>query len=251
MAEASPLLVAAFVGLTFTVVGAFLVGVRAAARATEPGSAGRLTARAALGAGAWMALTLALAASGRLRFDTMPPTALLMVVVILGLAIGLGRSGLGARLSAGLPLAALVGFHAFRLPLELIMHRAYEIGLMPEQMSYSGLNFDIVTGASAIVVAALLAAGKVSATWAKVWNVVGFGLLLNILTVAMLSTPTPFRVFMNEPANVWITRPPWVWLPAVMVLAAMLGHIVLFRRLHGAGTHTVAATGKVAGAAVR
>jgi hypothetical protein len=36
---------------------------------------------------------------------------------------------------------------------------------------------------------------------------------------------------MNEPANVWVTRPPFVWLPAVLVLAALLGHLVLFRRL--------------------
>ena len=28
--------------------------------------------------------------------------------------------------------------------------------------------------------------------------------------VALLSAPTPFRVFMNEPANVWITRAPWI-----------------------------------------
>jgi hypothetical protein len=38
-------------------------------------------------------------------------------------------------------------------------------------------------------------------------------------------------VFSNEPANVWVLQPPFVWLPAVMVLAALLGHIVIFRRI--------------------
>ena len=47
----------------------------------------------------------------------------------------------------------------------------------------------------------------------------------------ILSAPLPFRVFWNEPANVWVTRVPWVWLPAVLVLAALLGHIVVYRRL--------------------
>ena len=36
---------------------------------------------------------------------------------------------------------------------------------------------------------------------------------------------------MNEPANTFITRAPWVWLPAVMVLAAVMGHALVFRWL--------------------
>ena len=64
------------------------------------------------------------------------------------------------------------------------------------------------------------------------WNTLGVALLLNILIVALLSAdPTPMRVFMNEPANVWVTRAPWIWLPTVMVLAAMMGHVLVYRRL--------------------
>jgi hypothetical protein len=36
---------------------------------------------------------------------------------------------------------------------------------------------------------------------------------------------------MNEPANTFITHVPWVWLPAVMVLAAVMGHALVFRWL--------------------
>ena len=50
----------------------------------------------------------------------------------------------------------LVGVQGFRLPLELAMHRMYERGIMPVQMSYSGLNYDILTGIRALVVAALV-----------------------------------------------------------------------------------------------
>jgi hypothetical protein len=137
----------------------------------------------------------------------------------------------GGRLAAGVPLAALVGVQAFRFPLELAMHRAYEEGLMPVQMSYSGRNFDIVTGVTAILVAGLLLAGRMPAWGVRLWNWMGLALLVNIVVIANLSTPTPFRVFMNEPANVWISRAPFVWLPAVMVLTAFIGHIVVFRRL--------------------
>ena len=31
--------------------------------------------------------------------------------------------------------------------------------------------------------------------------------------------------------NVWVAMPPFVWLPTVLVVAALGGHIVIFRRL--------------------
>jgi hypothetical protein len=65
----------------------------------------------------------------------------------------------------------------------------------------------------------------------RAWNWMGALLLLNVVTITWLSTPTPMRVFMNEPANIWITQAPFVWLPTVLVLAAFAGHIVVHRRL--------------------
>jgi hypothetical protein len=188
---------------------------------------------------AWLAATGAAAASGRLSFTTMPPTIAPVIVGVFVLGIGIGLSRVGERLAAGVPLAALVGLQGFRLPLELMMHRAYETGLMPVQMSYSGRNFDIVTGTTALVVAALLATRGLPRGVVLAWNVMGSLLLLNVVTIALLSTPTPLRVFHNEPANVWITAFPWVWLPAVYVTAALLGHIVIFRRLRMEARHAV------------
>ena len=56
-------------------------------------------------------------------------------------------------------------------------------------------------------------------------------LLANIVTVAIFSMPTEFRVFMNEPANLFVAHVPYVWLPAVLVPAALLGHLLVFRWL--------------------
>ena len=62
------------------------------------------------------------------------------------------------------------------------------------------------------------------------------GLLLNILTVAVLSTPR-FRYFGDDQLNVWVTYPPFVWLPAVMVVAALAGHLVVFRAVRTAANN--------------
>ena len=189
-----------------------------------------------LGLVVWMAATYVAAGLRMLQFPPGPPTMLVVFVLLMVLSVGLGVSPVGRRLAAGLPLAVLVGVQGFRLPLELLMHRAYEDGLMPVQMSYSGLNFDIVTGITALILGALLATGRAGVRTARAWNVMGTLLLVNIILIAGLSTPTPWRVFREGPANVWIATEPYVWLPTVMVAFAILGHIVIYRCLR-AGRH--------------
>jgi hypothetical protein len=233
MINASETLTGLFAALAVAVAATFPVAIYWAERrlGAAPAAARRAAAVAGVGTALWLGLTGVLGAAGALRFDTTPPTAMLAITAMWILAVALGVSRVGERLALGLPLAALVGVQGFRLPLELLMHRAYTEGVMPVQMSYSGWNFDIVTGISALAVAALLAAGRMPLWGVRVWNWMGLALLANIVTIAMFSTPTPLRVFTNEPANVWITHTPFVWLPMVMVMAAIVGHIVILRRL--------------------
>jgi hypothetical protein len=240
MSEPSAVLVTSFWALAVCIGAAFVGGVYwAHRRLGVPGvAAGRFAAYAAVGTAAWMAGTYALAASGRLAFGPMPPPLGVLFVAIAVGSVALGTSRLGERLARGLPLAVLVGAQAFRLPLEVAMHRAYTEGVMPVQMSYAGWNFDVLSGIGALVVAVLLAMRRAPLGVVRVWNWMAVLLLTNVLVIAWLSTPTPLRVFTSEPANVWITHPPFVWLPSVLVFAAILGHVLLFRRLRYAGARS-------------
>jgi hypothetical protein len=228
----SPLLRVAFTVLTLFVAALFIAGVHWSGRRTliDAVALRRRTAIAACLTVLWIAATGLAAARGVLHF-TPPPTMLILFLAIIAGAIGLATSGLGKQLAIGLPLAALVGYQGFRVIVEVLMHRAYVEGLMPVQMSYSGRNFDIVTGITALALGGWLVSGTPRRQLVLAWNTLGLVLLANIVTVALLSAPTPMRVFMNEPANVWITRTPWVWLPAVMVFAALVGHVLVYRRL--------------------
>src|SRR6187399_1117150 len=79
-----------------------------------------------------MAVQLALASSGLLReWDRVPPPFLLMMLATIAVTLTAALSPFGLRLATALPFGALIGFQAFRLPLELVMHRAATIGLMP------------------------------------------------------------------------------------------------------------------------
>jgi hypothetical protein len=124
------------------------------------------------------------------------------------------------------------GFHAFRVPLELVMHEAAASGTMPPQMTYTGLNFDIVTGSTAILVALLAAYGAAPRWLIAAWNLLGSLLLLNIMAIAVASLPM-FRAFGDDAAHVnsWVAYFPFVWLPASLVASALFGHAVLWRKL--------------------
>lgn len=191
------------------------------------------------GEGRWAALVLtallaaewAAAASGIFhRWETAPPPLVPVVAgtVIVGVVVALSR--VGRRLLEAIPLPWIVGFQTFRLPLEVVMQQAASDGLMPAQMSFTGWNFDIVTGATAIVVA-LAARATPTPRWLVVaWNALGSALLVAIMTIAVASTPT-FAAFGPDRLNVWIADPPYVWLPGLLVPAAFFGHVLLWRRL--------------------
>jgi hypothetical protein len=224
--------------LAFVVIPLILVAALAWAAGYAWRRAGAATPRVVravtltlAGAATWMSVTWVVAASGAFRqWDKMPPPFALLVVAIWLLGARLAFSGLGRQIATYVPLWALVGIQAFRLPLELAMHALADRGIMPLQMSYTGLNFDIVTGATAVIVSGLLAAGRGSRWLVIGWNLLGLALLINIVTVAILSTPR-FAYFGQDQLNVFVTYPPFVWLPAVMVLAAFAGHLVIFRAL--------------------
>jgi hypothetical protein len=61
------------------------------------------------------------------------------------------------------------------------MHRAYVEGVMPVQMSYSGLNYDILTGITAGVLGFWLYRGRVPRWIVASWNLFGFALLVNVV----------------------------------------------------------------------
>jgi hypothetical protein len=225
--------VAAFVCIPVLLVVALLAGTFSAWRrsGSTPSQATRASAVVGVLAAAWMGVSWRLAATGVLQqWNRVPPPFGLLLIAMLALAILIVVSPLGVRIADTIPLWALVGVQAFRLPLELAMHAMAERGVMPAQMTYTGRNFDIVTGASAIVVAGLLLAGGAGRRLAFAWNVLGLALLLNVIIVAIASTPT-FRVFGDDQLNVFVTYTPFVWLPAVMVLAALAGHLLIFQAL--------------------
>ena len=207
---------------------AFIAWRRAGA---SESSARRATVTTGAATAAWMALTWFAAASGVLgKWEATPPPFALLVLGVIVVSVTLSFGPLGTRIAQEIPLWLLIAVQGFRVPLEIAMHALVARGIMPVQMSYSGRNLDIVSGATGLIVAVLLRAGIGGRWLAGVWNALGLALLINVVTVAIVSTPR-IRYFGDDRVVTFVTYVPFVWLPAVMVLAALAGHLVIFRAL--------------------
>ncbi len=181
----------------------------------------------------WLAFTNIIALSGLLaNFASMPPMFLLVVLPpFLFLAV-LMQAKTFNDLSENISGFWFVYVQSFRILMEFILWLLYRYQIIPVQMTFEGLNFDILVGLSAPFVAYYCFVKK-SWSWkvALTWNIFGLLFLANIVTVAVLSTPYPFRHFMNEPANTVIFNFPFVWLPSLVVPFALLLHLISIRRL--------------------
>jgi hypothetical protein len=158
----------------------------------------------------------------------LPAPALVLVALTTVLTIVFAISPAGARLATRLPLYSLIGYQSFRIAVEWTLHQLHLDGVVPVQMTYAGLNFDVLTGMSAFVVALMVRAGRLRRAIVLAWNIVGLLLLINIVTIAVLATPTPFQRIGN-PSNLLPSTFPFVWLPTFLVQAALFGHLLVFR----------------------
>ena len=220
---------------TVICTGIVITGIYVAARKLTPELRSRRTLEVAALAVLWLVFTALLGLSGFLgNFSAMPPRLMLFLLLVLGTSTLFVFSRWGTLLCDGLSLSTLVAFQLFRLLPETLLFLAYKEGIAPIQMSFAGHNYDLYSALTAPVAAYLIKKGS-KTQWAKVvawsWNVMGVCFLLGILTIAVLSTPTPLRVYTNEPANTFVATFPYVWLPGVLVFLAFGGHVLLARKL--------------------
>jgi hypothetical protein len=102
--------------------------------------------------------------------------------------------------------------------------------LLPIQGTFEGRNFDILVGLTAPLLVFLINRYSLSKNWIIIWNIGGLILLFNIVGVALLSLPTPFRKFMNEPSTTIVATFPYILLPGLLVPLAYGLHFLSLRQ---------------------
>jgi hypothetical protein len=178
----------------------------------------------AVGMVLWLSAICLIVESGWLRVDQRRLLFFAAGINVFCLAVGLSPVG---RWLSLLPLPALAGFQGFRLPLELVLHSWVAQGVIPVTMTWSGRNWDIVSGLLALVAAPFC---RRSIVWAWTTNVVGLVLLANVMRVAVLSSPVSFG-WTVMPKLELIFHLPYALIIPICVGGALIGHIALTRAL--------------------
>lgn len=170
--------------------------------------------------------------SGRMGNFAIFPLNMLPVLAIPMLAIlAFTFSSVGKEILLHIPKENIIRLQAFRFFVELLLWALYLENQAPIQMTFEGRNLDVLSGISAPIIAFLVTRGKISKTGLVIWNLVCLVLLINIVTIAILSMPTPLRIFMNEPSNTIVTQFPVSWLPGLLVPLAYGLHFLSLRQL--------------------
>jgi hypothetical protein len=180
----------------------------------------------------WMIATGILSWSGVLSdFSSFPPRLLIVLIIPLAAIIWIITRKATGEVLQYIPPVILIHLQVFRVFVEVLLWALFIRDLLPIQMTFEGRNVDILSGITAPFVAWLYQHNKVSKTVVITWNLICLGLLINIVAVAIASMPTPFRVFLNEPANTIVAKFPIVWLPALLVPLAYGLHFLSLKQL--------------------
>ncbi|HYC85790.1 MAG TPA: hypothetical protein VEB86_11230 [Chryseosolibacter sp.] len=225
---------AGFVLLTIVYFFLFTQEVFSGADATawSPGRKQRFKRKWILGLVAWAIFVSVWSGTGIMgNFDNFPFNFLPVIAVPLVVAIVLTRSRSFGEILYHVRQEQIIQLQSFRFFVEILLWLLFIGNIVPEQMTFEGRNLDILSGITGPVVAWLLVRGKMSRTALIIWNVLCLLLLINIVAVAILSTPSPIRVFMNEPSNTVVTTFPASWLPGFLVPLAYLMHFFSLKQL--------------------
>lgn len=181
----------------------------------------------------WLAVQALIASSGFYTVtDTTPPRFLFLVLPpLLGIA-GLFLSPKGREFIDGLDLKSLTILHTIRIPVELVLFFLFTYKAVPELMTFEGRNFDILSGITAPVIFYFAFIRKqYDRKVLLIWNVICLGLLVNIVSNAILSAPFPFQQFAFDQPNIAVLHFPFIWLPCCVVPLVLLSHLAAIRQL--------------------
>jgi hypothetical protein len=182
----------------------------------------------------WITLTSMLAYKGFYKdTSSFPPKLMLAVLPVIIFIIVILVSKKGQAFTDKLDLRNLTLLHIVRIPVELTLYWLAVHKKIPDLMTFEGRNFDMVAGITAPLIYFFCFKGDEvkNRNLLLAWNVICFGLVLNIVINAVLSAPFSFQQFAFDQPNIAVLYFPYVLLPSFIVMTVLFSHLVVIRRL--------------------
>src|SRR5688572_26429495 len=182
---------------------------------------------------ALLAINAILASTGLYTVtDTIPPRFVLAIGPPLLLIVALFLTSKGREFIDNFDLRLLTALHTIRIPVEIVLFLLCIHKTIPAVMTFEGRNFDILSGITAVLIYFIMFhKGRYNNRILLIWNFICIGLLVNIVTIAILSAPFLFQQMAFDQPNVAVLYFPFVWLPAVVVPLVLFSHLASIRIL--------------------
>lgn len=165
-------------------------------------------------------------------FAAVPPRFLMVILPPLLVLIVLFSVKSSRDYIIQMPITTLTYIHIVRVPVEIVLWWLAGFAVIPELMTFEGINYDILIGISAPFVAIFMVGLRSKSEMAAViWNVAGIILLLNIVIHALLSAPLPFQTLAFDQPNIAVFYFPYVLLPGFIVPAVLFSHVASILKL--------------------
>jgi hypothetical protein len=178
----------------------------------------------------WVSYNQSLIHFGLILSTDMPPRIPILVFLPLFLIMAFSRNTVGIKaIIAHMPMALPIAIQAFRVIVELLIFESYKNGILPERVTFSGYNFDIIIGALALPAAYLTYKASNKRRSLIVWNVFG----LSILVVTVSSFVYSFYFASENQIDLNFIQYPLVFLPTVLLPFAIFFHVISLSQLKG------------------
>jgi hypothetical protein len=160
--------------------------------------------------------------TARYIFLILPPVGTLLFLLV---------SRIGRSFIDGLNIKTLTILHIIRVPVEITLFWLFAHKTIPQAMTFEGRNFDILSGLSAPIIYYFSFVNKKIGRWGLfTWNLICSLLLLNVVSMAVLSLPGRFIQFGFERPNLALGYFPFLLLPTFLVPMVLFTNLSAIRQ---------------------
>jgi hypothetical protein len=178
----------------------------------------------------WIGYNQLLIKTGLILSTDFPPRIPLLVFLPLLLSIVLVKKTKGLKwIIKTMPIYVPIAIQSFRVVVELLIFESYKNGVLPERVTFSGYNFDIIVGALALPAAYLVYKASNKRRSLIIWNVFG----LSILMVTVSSFVYSFYFASENQIDLNFIQYPLAFLPTVLLPFAIFFHVISLSQVKG------------------
>jgi hypothetical protein len=159
-----------------------------------------------------------------------PKITVLGIFPVIIIIIGLFVIPKTRRIISTFSLESLTYLNLVRIPVEIALYWLFLQKAVPEIMTFSGRNFDIVAGLTSPIIVYFYKKG-LNKNIFLAWHFVCLMLLINIVFTAIFSAVSPFQKFGFKQPNIAIVNFPFSWLATFIVPMVLFGHLASIYKL--------------------